>query len=250
MRPRGKIPEIRVERMSCVVIIHQKGERRSVETAAAARQAPAAATGATGAATGPLTATARDDDATSAGETLPGVGVTTAAVAVATAAALLAGGASSDGASFGGASVSASRSPHRYLGRSARRAVLRRLVGRPRQGGGGGGGLATAVLPDGTPDMLMRRVDRLPRDVQVRIGRYLFFIAMSERAQGRLIDEAVMLHAALDDLEDKAREESEFERDEQEVRFGIDMEREIEIERADEEIHAEIAWDAAHMHDY
>ena len=105
------------------------------------------------------------------------------------------------------------------------------------------------MLPDGTPDMLMRRVDRLPRDVQVRIGRYLFFIAMSERVQGRLIDEAVMLHAALDDLEDKAREESEFERDEQ-VRFGIDMEREIEIERADEEIHAEIAWDAAHMHDY
>ena len=49
--------------------------------------------------------------------------------------------------------------------------------------------------------------------------------------------------------EDEAREESEFEREEH-VRFDIDVEREIEIERADEEIHAEIAWDAAHMHDY
>ena len=90
--------------------------------------------------------------------------------------------------------------------------------------------------------MLMRRVGRLPRDVQVRIGRDLFSIAMSERAQDRFIDEAVMLHAALDDLEDEAREESEFEREEQ-VRFGINVEREIEIERADEEIHAEIACD-------
>ena len=97
--------------------------------------------------------------------------------------------------------------------------------------------------------MLMRRLGRLPRDVQVRIGRDLFFIAMSERAQDRLIDEAVAIHRALDDYEDEAREESEFEREEQ-VRFGIDLERKIESERADEEIHAEIAWDAAHMHDY
>ena len=74
-------------------------------------------------------------------------------------------------------------------------------------GGGSRDGLATAVLPDGTPDILLRRVDRLPWDVQVRIGRYCFFIAMSERAQDRLIDEAVMLTAALDDLEDEARED-------------------------------------------
>ena len=58
-----------------------------------------------------------------------------------------------------------------------------------------------------------------------------------------------MLHAALGDLEEEARGESEFEREEH-VRFGIDVEREIEIERDDEEIHAEIARDAAHMHDY
>ena len=74
-------------------------------------------------------------------------------------------------------------------------------------GGGSGDGLATAVLPDGTPDMLLRCVDRLPRDLQVRIGRDLFCIAMSERAQDRLIDEAARLYAALDDLEDQARED-------------------------------------------
>jgi hypothetical protein len=158
-------------------------------------------------------------------------------VAVATAAALLAGGASSDGTSSGGASVGASRSPHR-----------------PHQDGGGGNeqtgdGLATAVLPDGTPDWLMRRVGRLPRDVQVRIGRDLFSIAMSERAQDRLIDDAVAIHSALVEWEDEAREESEFEREER-VRFGIDVEIETGIEIADEEIHAEIAWDAAHMHYY
>ena len=197
----------------------------------------AAATGATGAATGPPTATVRDDDATSAGETPSGVGAAAAAVAVATAAALLAGGASSDGASSGGAAVGASRSPHR-----------------PHQDGGGGDeqtgdGLATAVLPDGTPDMLMRRVGRLPRDVQVRIGRDSFSIAMSERAQDRVIDDAVAIHSALVEWEDEAREESEFEREER-VRFGIDVEIETGIEIADEEIHAEIAWDAAHMHDY
>jgi hypothetical protein len=203
----------------------------------------AAATGATGAATGPPTATVRDDDATSAGETPPGFGAAAAAaVAVATAAALLAGGASSDGASSdgassGGAAVGASRSPHR-----------------PYQDGGGGDeqtgdGLTTAVLPDGTPDMLMRRVGRLPRDVQVRIGRDLFSIAMSERAQDRLIDDAVAIHSALVEWEDDAREESEIEREER-VRFGIDVERETGIEIADEEIHAEIAWDAAHMHDH
>ena len=121
-------------------------------------------------------------------------------------------------------------------------------------GGGSRDGLATAVLPDGTPDILLRRVDRLPRDVQVRIGRYCFFIAMSERAQDRLIDEAVMLHAVLDDLEDeareRAREDSGFEREEQ-VRFRIDWERgELEVERADEEIHAESALHAALMHGY
>jgi len=78
--------------------------------------------------------------------------------------------------------------------------------------------------------------------------------AALEHSQDRLNkrvleDEAVAIHACLEDYEDEAREESEFEREEQ-VRFGIDVEREIESERADEEIHAEIAWDAAHMHGY
>ena len=44
---------------------------------------------------------------------------------------------------------------------------------------------------------------------------------------------------SLGDLEEEARGESEFEREER-VRFGIDVEREIAIERADEEIHHEI----------
>ena len=34
------------------------------------------------------------------------------------------------------------------------------------------------------------------------------------------------------------------------MRFEMGVEREIETERADEETYAEIAWDAAHMHDY
>ena len=95
--------------------------------------------------------------------------------------------------------------------------------------------------------MLMRRVGRLPRDVQVRISRELFFIAMSERAQDRLIDDAVAIHSALVEWEEDAREESEVEREER-VRFVIDVEIETGIEIADEEIHAEIAWVGRRAH--
>ena len=156
-------------------------------------------------------------------------------MAAATVAALLAGGASSGGASAEGAPVGARPGPHR-----------------PQQGGGGGGPAAeeaAGALRD--QKRLLKNIERfLPRELQLRIGRLAHAIAVRQREQDRAIGEAVVIiHAVLEDYEDEAREESEFEREEQ-VRFDMDVEREIEIERADEETHAEIAWDAAHMHGY
>ena len=63
----------------------------------------------------------------------------------------------------------------------------------------------------------------IPEDLQLRIGVLAVGIATREREQNLRIDEAVMLHAALADLEEEARDESENEREEA-VRHETDVE--------------------------
>jgi hypothetical protein len=92
----------------------------------------------------------------------------------------------------------------------------------PQVGGGGGDG------PEKEQKLLLGKIRLLPEDLQLRIGVLAVGIATREREQNLRIDEAVMLHAALADLEEEARDESEIEREEA-VRHETDVDREIEL---------------------
>ena len=144
-------------------------------------------------------------------------------MAAATAAALLAGGASSGSAPSGG-------------GESTGAAPLQR------QQRGGGEVDRSGHLGEGEREAraeqkkVLAKIMALPAGPRRRVFEHAHALACRDAEAFRDIDEAIMLHAAkaeLDDVEaEEAKQESEFEREEQ-VRFEMDVEREIEVEEAD-----------------
>ena len=131
-----------------------------------------------------------------------------AAAAAAAAGTLLMAGASSSSLSGASSSSSSGASSSSSSGASSTSIASSRgpssSVGAPQVGGGGGDG------PEKEQKLVLGKIRQLPEELQLRIGVLALGIATREREENLRVDEAVMLHAALADLEEEARDESEI----------------------------------------